>query len=619
MSWLFGLDKNQIPAEAPQVPVLGGDDGGEGGSGEGGPKAVGQTEEGYRSEAYSFDSSALERAARAAKDLEKSKFAKEALALSQQQENTKQQEQMVKIKEYEVSIEQMKIDGKRVDGEQRRKMMELETEQAKKKAQYQDQLARQRYEDQLVQNQRSQEENLRKQEESVAKQEAMRKATLEHEMELRSKADTKRIEAETVARAKVERENQDLYLEQIRLKAKEHRNTVMEGITTAGSVVGAGLKAFLSDWDKVVAAAAGASLLAVGYFSAKRATGVAASYVQARLGKPSLVRDTSRLSLAELAKHPVKSVKKKMEKPQEALTGIILSPDLESRLRDVALATKNTKLNRGMFRNLLFHGPPGTGKTMFAKKLAMHSNMDYAIMTGGDVAPMGRDGVTAVHKLFDWAATSKKGLILFVDEADAFLRKRSSETISEDLRSTLNAFLYRTGDQSDKFMLVLASNTPEQLDWAINDRLDEVVEFALPGKEERERLVRLYFDKYVLMPAVEGSRGRRLKIEEMDYQALCSEIADLTDGMSGREIAKLAVAWQAGGYASEDGVVSREMIMEKVADSRNQHKQKMAWLSEEENRENRQVAYRMPGKAPITSAVSEMGFTALKPEQLRGL
>ena len=52
-----------------------------------------------------------------------------------------------------------------------------------------------------------------------------------------------------------------------------------------------------------------------------------------------------------------------------------------------------------MYRNLMFHGPPGTGKTMFAKKLAMHSGMDYAILTGGDVAPMGRDGVTAVHKV----------------------------------------------------------------------------------------------------------------------------------------------------------------------------------------------------------------------------
>jgi len=76
--------------------------------------------------------------------------------------------------------------------------------------------------------------------------------------------------------------------------------------------------------------------------------------------------------------------------------------------------------------------------------------MDYAIMTGGDVAPMGREGVTAIHKVFDWASTTQKGLLLFVDEADAFLRKRSSETISEDLRATLNAFLYRTGEQSNK-------------------------------------------------------------------------------------------------------------------------------------------------------------------------
>merc|ERR1719447_1498795 len=504
----------------------------------------------------------------------------------------------------------MKVDAKRVDAQEKRKNMELEADQAKRKAEYQDQLARRRYEDQLVQNQRNQEEILKKQEESVAKQEAMRKATLEHEMELRSKADTKRIEAEMVAKAKVERENQDLYLEQIRLRAKEHRSTVMEGITTAGSVVGAGLQAFLSDWDKVVAGAMGASLLAVGYFTAKRATAVGAGYVQARLGKPSLVRDTSRTPLFEVAKHPVQTIKKKMEKPQEALSGIVLAPELESRLRDVALATKNTKLNKGMYRNLLFHGPPGTGKTMFAKKLAMHSNMDYAVMTGGDVAPMGRDGVTAVHKLFDWANTSRKGLILFVDEADAFLRKRSSEAISEDLRATLNAFLYRTGDQSDKFMLVLASNTPEQLDWAINDRLDEVVEFALPGELERERLVRLYFDKYVLLPAAEGSKGRRLKVEEMDYGALCEEIAAATDGMSGREIAKLGVSWQAAGYASEEGVVSRAMIMERVEDAQIAHSQKMAWLSDEENRENRQVAYRTPVPSPtLSDTVAQLGFT----------
>lgn len=500
---------------------------------------------------------------------------------------------MVEIKKYEVHVEQLKIEQKKVEGEQRRKTMEEEAKMNKYNAEYQDKLARQRYEDQLIQQRRSQEENLKKQEESVAKQEAMRKQTLEHEMELRAKADMKRIEAETVARAKVERENQDLYLEQIRLKAKENRSTVMEGIRTAGSILGSGAEAFLKDWDKVTAAAAGISLLALGVYTAKRGTGVIASYVSARLGKPSLVRDTSRFSVFETFKHPIETVQKFRNKPQDALSGVVLEPNLEARLRDVAIATKNTKLNGGMYRNLMFYGPPGTGKTMFAKKLAMHSGMDYAVMTGGDVAPMGRDGVTAMHKVFDWASTSRKGLILFVDEADAFLRKRSSERISEDLRSTLNAFLYRTGEQNDKFMLVLASNTPEQLDWAINDRLDEMIEFALPGDAERERLVRLYFEKYVLQPAAgENIKGRRLKVEKMDFGQLCSEIAKKANGMSGREIAKMGVAWQAAGYASEDGTLTRTMIMEKVDDALNSHLKKVQWLSEEEVRENRQAVYK---------------------------
>lgn len=134
-------------------------------------------------------------------------------------------------------------------------------------------------------------------------------------------------------------------------------------------------------------------------------------------------------------------------------------------MRDIAIATRNTKKNHSLYRNVLMYGPPGTGKTLFAKvrgahplvglpgvglvcftggraacpahpvsaarpllprpcfpastphplplpspqKLALHSGMDYAIMTGGDVAPMGRDGVTAVHKVFDWASTSRRG------------------------------------------------------------------------------------------------------------------------------------------------------------------------------------------------------------------
>ena len=30
-------------------------------------------------------------------------------------------------------------------------------------------------------------------------------------------------------------------------------------------------------------------------------------------------------------------------------------------------------------------------------------------MTGGDIVPMGKEGVTAMHKVFDWAQTSRRG------------------------------------------------------------------------------------------------------------------------------------------------------------------------------------------------------------------
>ena len=37
---------------------------------------------------------------------------------------------------------------------------------------------------------------------------------------------------------------------------------------------------------------------------------------------------------------------------------------------------------------------------------------------------------------------------------------------------------------------------------------------------------------------------RRLKVTQFDYGAKCSEIARIAEGLSGREIAKLGVAWQ---------------------------------------------------------------------------
>lgn len=289
--------------------------------------------------------------------------AKEALELSKLQEVTRQQEYLVKVKEYESAMEQAKVDQKRIDHEERRKTLAEETKQQGQRAQYQDQLARKRYEDQLVQQQRAQDENLKKQEESVSRQEAMRRSTIEHEMELREKNKLKILEAEMRAKAKVERENRDLTLEQIRLKAQESRITILEGIKTAGHVIGSGAEALLTDWGKVMTAAGGLSLLALGVYTAKGTTGVAARFIEARIGKPSLINETSRFSILEAFKHPIQTVKRFQRKPLDALQGVILKPKLEERLRDIAIATKNTKQNQGLYRNILMFGLPGTGKS----------------------------------------------------------------------------------------------------------------------------------------------------------------------------------------------------------------------------------------------------------------
>lgn len=215
---------------------------------------------------------------------------------------------------------------------------------------------------------------------------------------------------------------------------------------------------------------------------------------------------------------------------------------------------------------------------MFAKGLAHQSGLHYAIMTGGDVAPLGKEAVTEIHKIFDWANTTNKGVLLFVDEADAFLRKRSNEKISEDMRNALNAFLYRTGEASKKIMIVYASNQPEQFDWAINDRIDEMVEFSLPRFDERIKMISQYMDRYLLNPPA-GSK--RITVVDVDEAAITAA-AEQTIGFSGREISKLAIAWQAAAYGTVNATLDKELMFQVLAESIDSKRQKKSWLSREE-------------------------------------
>lgn len=531
---------------------------------------------------HGFDPSALERAAKAAKDLDASRNSKEALRVISSQEVTKQKEAESERAKFKAMQEQYAIQRVQAEEESAGRTLEKQSQHEKQRAAYKDELERKRMVDQINAQRHLQEEERQKAEEALQRQEQIRRKTLEYESELRQQTEMARVNAETEGRIAQERKNHDLVIEKKRLEAKEYRETVLESIKLAGSTIGAGFKEYIADTDKLVNTAATLTAIGFGLYTAKVSTGVLGRYIEARLGKPSLVRETTKMNALQTMRSPIKSAKLAYgtagTKAAGALNKIVLEKKLSEQLGRVAVSTANTKKNRAPFRHLLLHGPPGTGKTMFAKGLAKESGLHYAIMTGGDVAPLGKDAVTEIHKIFDWANTTNKGVLLFIDEADAFLRKRSTEKISEDMRNALNAFLYRTGEASNKFMVVYASNQPEQLDWAINDRIDQMVAFKLPGLDERVKMISQYMEMYLTNPI---GKAKKIDVSGIDEDAI-KAIAAATDGYSGREISKLAIAWQAAAYGTENSTLTSDIFLKVLEESKDSKRQKMGWLSAEE-------------------------------------
>ncbi|KAL1766401.1 ATPase family AAA domain-containing protein 3 [Sigmodon hispidus] len=279
MSWLFGINKGPKGEGAgPLLPLLPMQPGAESRGDRGA-----RDQQSPKDKWSNFDPTGLERAAKVARELEHSRHAKEALSLAQMQEQTLQLEQQCKLKEYEAAVEQLKSEQIHVQGEERRKTLSEETRQHQARAQYQDKVARQRYEDQLKQQQLLNEENLRKQEEPVKKSEAIRRATVEREMELQHKNEMLlRPEHQPRLMERMQTSSESRFT----FKAAEHCQTILESIRTAGTLFGEGFRVFVTGWDKVIATVAGQTLLAVEVYSAKNTTAVAGEYIEARLGKP---------------------------------------------------------------------------------------------------------------------------------------------------------------------------------------------------------------------------------------------------------------------------------------------------------------------------------------------
>ncbi|KAL4854855.1 ATPase family AAA domain-containing protein 3 [Chlorella vulgaris] len=523
------------------------------------------------------------------------------------QEATKQQELKAKEAEAQAAAGQYAVEHEKVRWEEQRKAMQQDSQQKAQLAQYQDELARKRMETEHEKQRQRNAELVSMQEESgkrtemekaaIAQQiEAERRATEKYKASLEKEVQRERALAEAEGRAEERRRNKDIYREELQMKLEEDRRRLVDAINTTFSNLGSAAASLLTDRDKMLGAVGGLSLLALGVYSAREGTRSAAKAFDRWFGTPKLVRETSRRPLAGRGSAPVE---KSVEEVKRDFSDIVLEPTLQDHVRSLAALTANVKRHGAPFRHMLFYGPPGTGKTMAAKRLAKTSGMDYAILSGGDVAPLGGGAVTQLHETFDWAERSRKGLLLLIDEADAFLSRRGGN-LSEGSRAAINAFLYRTGEQSRDFCVVLATNRPSDLDPAVIDRTDEAIEFCLPEAAERHKILQVYFDLYVVKAgtvaggagaatsrgmwarvkaALRGRKGGPDTIAVKDVtDADLWWAAERTEGFSGRELAKFMTSVQAMAYGSHNAELSSAMFRRMVDSKVKEHGKRRSFI-----------------------------------------
>ncbi|XP_075495518.1 uncharacterized protein LOC142532877 [Primulina tabacum] len=555
-----------------------------------------------RTTSAGFDPEALERGAKALREFNSSPHAKKAFEVMKKQEETRQQELNVKATEFKALQAQAETERQKVVYEEQKKLAQQQAQIKSQMARYEDELARKRMQAENEHQRARNQELVKMQEESAMRQEAARRATEEQIQAQRRQTEREKaeIERETIkVRALAEAEGraheaklaEDVNRRILVDRANAEREKWVAAINTTFDHIGGGLRAILTDQNKLVVAVGGITALAAGVYTTREGARVIWSYVDRILGQPSLIRESSRgkypwsglfsSSMRTLSRGATES---SGSKNGNGFGDVILHPSLQKRIEQLANATANTKAHQAPFRNMLFYGPPGTGKTMAARELARKSGLDYALMTGGDVAPLGSQAVTKIHQLFDWSKKSKKGLLLFIDEADAFLCERNKTYMSEAQRSALNALLFRTGDQSKDIVLALATNRPGDLDSAVADRIDEVLEFPLPGEDERFKLIKLYLDKYIVQAGARKpglfshlfqKQQQKIEVKGVNDDIL-KEAAAKTHGFSGREIAKLMASVQAAVYGSDDCVLDpnlfREVVDYKVAEHQQRRK-----------------------------------------------
>jgi len=135
----------------------------------------------------------------------------------------------------------------------------------------------------------------------------------------------------------------------------------------------------------------------------------------------------------------------------------------------------------------LFHGPPGTGKTMAAGLLGKHTGRDvYRIDLSTVVSKYIGETEKNLSSLFDIA--EDKNWILFFDEADSLFGKRTKVNDAHDKYANQEVSYLLQRIEEFNGLVILASNFKSNIDDAFMRRFLAVIKFSLPDRKEREEI-----------------------------------------------------------------------------------------------------------------------------------
>ena len=188
--------------------------------------------------------------------------------------------------------------------------------------------------------------------------------------------------------------------------------------------------------------------------------------------------------------------------PSYTWNDIVLPPDQLAQLGEICNQAKyrhivygewgfDRKLHLGKDLNVLFSGPPGTGKTMAAEVIACELELDLYKIDLSRVVSKYIGETENLDRIFTAAESSNA--ILFFDEADTLFGKRSQVRDAHDRYANIEVgYLLQKMEEYDE-IAILATNLRTNMDEAFTRRVKFSVEFPFPEEHYRYRIWQGHF------------------------------------------------------------------------------------------------------------------------------